>query len=429
MQLRLAAVLLFLCASASATVTNVTDAAGLLTAVAACASGDTINMKSGSPYVLTSAMAIPVACGTMFFRGDQTTPGDGGTKPLLTTATDATNLISSTSNSGIHTFDNIAFSNTAAVRANAIVQLAGGLSQHWVFRNSSLDGFTTGINNDNAGAHFYVASTAVTGTEIKNCSASGVTVWGGTLSVYGSWLHSSLVNVKSIGLTTMYVSHSIISAATSGTLGGLDASTNLNVLVVSDSVFANNAGDGLATGTPGNGLFSSVNNIYYGNGLSGRNGPSATVPWESEGDAYQGTSTGTATAAGTTTLTWAGGTVFDVSMVAKTVLYAGVNYTVSAFTDSTHLVMTVAVPAHAASPFTVGGITNGFGSATDLVLTADPFVNAAAGNFALNTTAGGGALLRAAGFPGVFPGALSTGYLDIGAVQSAGAGAFAFAAP
>lgn len=54
----------------------------------------------------------------------------------------------------------------------------------------------------------------------------------------------------------------------------------------------------------------------------------------------------------------------------------------------------------------------------DVTLTADPFVSTS--NFALNATAGGGALLTHAGFPGVFPGGLSTGYLDIGAVQSAG---------
>lgn len=50
--------------------------------------------------------------------------------------------------------------------------------------------------------------------------------------------------------------------------------------------------------------------------------------------------------------------------------------------------------------------------------TASFFVNAASGNFALNANAGGGALLRAAGIPGVTPDGLSTGYLDIGAIQS-----------
>jgi len=41
-------------------------------------------------------------------------------------------------------------------------------------------------------------------------------------------------------------------------------------------------------------------------------------------------------------------------------------------------------------------------------------------NFALNNTAGGGAVLKLAGFPGVFPGGASTGYLDVGPVQTSG---------
>jgi hypothetical protein len=58
----------------------------------------------------------------------------------------------------------------------------------------------------------------------------------------------------------------------------------------------------------------------------------------------------------------------------------------------------------------------------DVTLTGDPFTNAAAGDFSLNNTAGAGAACRAAGFPGVFPGGLTTGYLDIGAVQHQDAG-------
>lgn len=53
----------------------------------------------------------------------------------------------------------------------------------------------------------------------------------------------------------------------------------------------------------------------------------------------------------------------------------------------------------------------------DMSLSADPFVNAASGNFALNTTSGGGAAARAAGLPGAFPGGLTTSYPDIGAAQ------------
>ncbi len=54
-----------------------------------------------------------------------------------------------------------------------------------------------------------------------------------------------------------------------------------------------------------------------------------------------------------------------------------------------------------------------------LTLTADPFTNAAGNDFSLNTTAGGGALCRAAGIPGTWPGLSTTGYRDIGAVQHA----------
>lgn len=53
----------------------------------------------------------------------------------------------------------------------------------------------------------------------------------------------------------------------------------------------------------------------------------------------------------------------------------------------------------------------------EVPLSNDPFTNAASGDFSLNATAGGGAACRAAGYPGAFPGGLSTGYLDIGAVQ------------
>lgn len=65
-----------------------------------------------------------------------------------------------------------------------------------------------------------------------------------------------------------------------------------------------------------------------------------------------------------------------------------------------------------------GGATTGAGNVVDTVtLTANPFVDAAGNNFALNNTAGGGALVRAAAIPSAFPGGLTTSYLDGGAAQ------------
>lgn len=54
-------------------------------------------------------------------------------------------------------------------------------------------------------------------------------------------------------------------------------------------------------------------------------------------------------------------------------------------------------------------------------LTSIPFTNAGSGDFSLNNTASAGAACRAAGIPGVFPGlSTTTGYIDIGAIQTLG---------
>jgi hypothetical protein len=58
-------------------------------------------------------------------------------------------------------------------------------------------------------------------------------------------------------------------------------------------------------------------------------------------------------------------------------------------------------------------------AAADFVtLTADPFTDAAGGDFTLNSTAGGGAELKGAGWPSALPGLSGTSHLDIGAYQS-----------
>ena len=60
-------------------------------------------------------------------------------------------------------------------------------------------------------------------------------------------------------------------------------------------------------------------------------------------------------------------------------------------------------------------------SPLDVTLTANPFVSAGSGNFALNSTSGGGPLLTATGWPLKF-GSGTTNYLNVGAVQSQAGG-------
>lgn len=53
----------------------------------------------------------------------------------------------------------------------------------------------------------------------------------------------------------------------------------------------------------------------------------------------------------------------------------------------------------------------------DKILAVSPFVNAAAGDFSLNNTAGGGAACRGAGVPAAWPGTTVANSLDMGAAQ------------
>jgi hypothetical protein len=55
-----------------------------------------------------------------------------------------------------------------------------------------------------------------------------------------------------------------------------------------------------------------------------------------------------------------------------------------------------------------------------VALTSDPFTDSASGDYSLNS--GGGAACKGVGYPGAFPGGLTTGTLDIGAVQSGSGG-------
>ena len=56
-------------------------------------------------------------------------------------------------------------------------------------------------------------------------------------------------------------------------------------------------------------------------------------------------------------------------------------------------------------------------STGQVALSADPFTSGSGGDFSLNTTSGGGAVLRAAGLPATFPAGTTASYLDIGAAQ------------
>ena len=316
-------------------------------------SANTIYIKAGT-YTLTTAIAVAQA--TITLSGYNSTHGDNGTRPLITTATNSTNIFTTSSSAGVQVFNNLSLSNTAGTRANGIVQLsAHGTSEYWVFTGCIFDGFGIAINSDNAGADFDVSQILVTGTEIKNDTGFGVKSNTGTVVVEGSYIHNNGNNGVDVSGSSTVASHSIFAANTGI---GLNVSTTFST--IANCTFASNTVIGFDASASG-ATFSIYNSIFYNN------------------------STG-----------------ISIGSASNNTIGSAAGSRSNAFGSNTN--------------------THWNGSPGDVTLTANPFTASGSGDYSLNSTAGGGAALKGAGYPGIFPGATSTGSLDIGAVQSAGGG-------
>lgn len=331
------------------------------------ANSDTVWMKSGT-FTTTAATTFPTQSHNITVRGYQTTHGDNtGTKPLFTTATNSTKLLTANATNKGATFNNINFSNTAGTRDDCFYASTGGAAGSLAIINSSLDGCAIGINGRYSTV-YYFNSVYLYQVEIKNCTGNG---YEGIGSAHIDGLHSH---------------HNGGDGVQFG--GGGNGSVNV-MLTMINSVLDHNTGAGFhySYGTP-NASASISNNNFYLNTLSGVK--------LANSDQY-----------------------FNLSMV-NNIMDSNVRYGIedagtlgangvffrynNAFRNNT-LGATLKVPVET----------------SDITLSVIPWVDAPSNNFALNATSGGGALLRALGFPGTIPTA-GTGYLDIGALQSQGGG-------
>ncbi len=319
-------------------------------------SSNTLNIKAGT-YTQTTAIVISSTLQITTWLGYGTTWADGGTRPLITTATNSTHLITTGSTgTGYQVFDNLSLSNTAGTKANGIQQLVnhGGNSMYWIVRGCLFDGFQDGLNSDNAGAHWDIGNIALIRTEIKNCAGTGCNANSTTRCwVQGCYLHNNTGdNVIISG--TLFMDHSI--SVNSGAAG---VNTGNGAVYCTNCTIANNTGKGIwmSASSP---TLEIYNTIIFGNQANN-------------------------------------------NIVAGT----GNQYVAGALISRNNAYVSGA-----------NGQWNG--SPGDVTITGDPFTNAAAGDYSLNSTAGRGAACKGAGYPGVFPAGTSTGTLDIGAVQSAG---------
>jgi hypothetical protein len=321
----------------------------------------TVHVKSGT-YTITAVLDITTSNpAQMIWEGYGTTYGDGGTAPLITTATNSTKIWKvSASNPGGFTLRNISMSNTAGTRDNGIYSPTTGPSLGLLLDHCILDGFTVAILG-NFSTDYYIQGLWVFDTEIKNSSSHGISNEGST-HVYYSYIHDNTgdgVNIPgNQDNDQMYVIDHSVMASNGGIGFDYTSACSACRTVVSNSVFYLNTSDGIKLAA-NNTNIALMNNIFESN------------------------------------------TGFGVNLVNNTtILFNRVN----AYFNNT------------------AGARSGLPAGTgDITYTATAFVNPATPNYALNSTAGGGAALKAVGLFGVTK--FGTGSMDVGALQTAGAAA------
>jgi len=321
-----------------------------LTAMNLGVSTNTVWIKAGTYTQTTTSNWNNASVGSMNITGYQTTHGDGGTKPLMTTATNSVNILSVNTGAGTGNiiFRNISFSNTAGTRGDCFFA-TGGLN-NLIAIDCVMDGFRFAVNGDNNNFTNVFSSVALNGCEIKNTTNDPVRNRSGLISITGCYIHgcSGTISTVSAGIPIL-VDHTIFAATT-----GI-AITSVGVLQVSNCTFS--AGSSDAINLTSRAMI--TNCIFYGQTGSGKaiNSNAVTNVQVCRNNAYGSN---------------AGGNLNNV-------------------------------------PLDIAPVS----------LSAGPFTNSGSGDYSLNSTAGGGAACKGAGFPGAFPGGTSTGSIDIGAVQTA----------
>lgn len=345
-------------------------------ALSTAAAGDTVHVKSSAAYTLTAsptcANSGSIAAGPIQIIGYQTTPGDGGTKPTVTSATNSIRLVDLNGKS-YWNFDNIRFTHTAATRgygisASASVSASTGL----VVRNCEFDGCLVGIDGDNV-TNFQISKALIHNCKIVNSTAQGIRIGG-----MGAQFASKIIDTMIAGNAG----------------AGLLSDNNNAAFFLEGCIIYDNGAEGVAmTATP------TQQNLWLrrcaihsntGNGVTFRSAASGELSHLEIENCYF----------------WSnGGYGISITGGGASVCQIGVNRN-NAYGSNT---------SGARNSLPVG--------TADLTLTGDPATNAAGGDFSLNNTAGAGAALRNAGFPGVLTGG-GTGYADIGPLrhQDAAAG-------
>lgn len=329
----------------------------------ASAAEDVINIQSGNTYGWTAEYTRTKSnswVGYNTTHGDITRPCSVVGCPVIQATTSVTGACNcffvAGTPGGTYLSQSIDFEDTTGANGVA-VQGSSTNFQFIIFNNCKMNGFNNPIIYPSAGTPVFIY---VNATEISNAVGVALQAGGGVLavSIFNSYFHTNGedLNVPN-SATQLSVEYSIFAFGT-----GLfcDICLGNTSTIFDHNVFYKGAGnyiDLLGSTNPSTAWI--TNNVFYGNALGGiEHQPSSAA-------------------------------AMNVSMFNNAF---GGNGTANQ------------------SPYL---------NPTNINLTVDPFVNGTSGNFALNSTSGGGLLLKGHGFPATF-GATSTNLTDVGPVQSAG---------
>lgn len=353
---------------------NIAGALTLQAVAGAYVAGNSIYIQSGTYAILSAAPIALATAGTIsanvLFEGYASSHGDMGTPPVITSSVTSQSLITMNV-ANYHKFRNINFTHTGATRGAAIQAVtASGVgltitqcSFSGVF--IAFDGSNRAYTNLVFARNVTLNTTSTSGAVINSDSSLAIYAYNTCFGAAGPCYSTN-------GGTSVLLAIGNLLAKSGTVLTGMihDSSTTRSQFwMLFNNTIANGVGDGVqaaANGTSGTMMLSAQNNIFYGNAGKGINFTSDTgAASRGKINAYNAYGSNT-----------------------------GGNYT---------------------------NWANGVGVVT---LSANPF-NDDAGthtDYSLNTATGGGASLRAAGFPGSWTGITGLGSLDIGAIQSPNTG-------
>ncbi len=358
----------------------------------------TVYVKTGT-YTVTSAITFPADVLGATFEGYVSTHGDltyattlSASAPLWTTSTNSISLVSygAGSDSPAVTFREMVFSTTAGTRGHGFYPNTSRPSLMLRLDRCKLSGFDYGVDGDFSGGYFFT-NLFIWKTEFTGHTQVAVRN-GGANWIVGNNFHDNVGDAYN-ELSAGYQQPNTL-------IGNIFNHNNTSSGGQGSAVWINTGQGG---GLPG-GLFA-FNNVFYNNVKNSLNISGGSNQYVVINNIFDSNAQATTTALVSTNLN-ADNTLFTQGNVYRN--------------NDTN------ISCVAPSPPTGYICTD----STDIFPSVSPFTNAAGGDFSLNNTAGGGALLKATGFMGVLP-LSGTGYADIGPLQSqsatSGSGNAAFA--